>query len=237
MTSNYDTIRMNYKCKKGQKNPDTNECLDNKTVRKDEYSDKILKTSNVIDLVGPIYYKNDHHNIQKFRNTVSKDDIGIVSEYVGKGEPEINSYLRNTKIFSVKKIDKMENHKKVLDGLVSKYTLSEDKTLFRGANHPKLYELNAGDVIVDPAFQSTTENINWTEFFINQPDNNSETFNVSNPVLFVIRAKKGQNAAPLSAIKSPHQGEFLLPRETPIRIDKVMTKGKLKIMEASIIKG
>jgi len=88
----------------------------------------------------------------------------------------------------------------------------------------------------DDAFQSVTENLKWTEFFINQPDKTGE-YKVSNPALLVIRAERGQKCAPLSAIKSPKQGEYLLPRKTRIQVVKTRNQGKLKILEARIIRG
>ncbi|MDD4352602.1 MAG: ADP-ribosyltransferase [Candidatus Gracilibacteria bacterium] len=199
-------------------------------------TEEIYKTSNKIDLNGTLYYKNDHNGIQKFRNKVRKDDIKIVDTYVGKGEPEINQYLRGTKVVSGRKRDTMEKHREVLDKLCNSYALPQDTLLFRGANHPLIAEMEEGDILEDNGFKSATENIKWTEFFINQPDAPGQ-YKVSNPTLIVINAKKGQHAAPLSAIKSPKQGEFLLPRDAKLQVDTAKWQGKLKILETHIVSG
>jgi hypothetical protein len=224
-------MKLNFRCRKGSKNPDTFECPDTKkeVVAKDKVSEDIFRTSSIIDIKGPLYYNKDHDKIQVFRQTLTKEDIKVVDKYVGKGEPEVNIYLRKNTYNT-----KMENEVKILDNLINNYQISSDTLLFRGVNHPDLYNLQRGDEYSDPGFISTTENIKWTEFFINQPDNPGPV-SVSNPCLFVIKARAGQHAAPLSAIKSPKQQEFLLPRGTTLRIDAVKYSGKIKILEASIV--
>ena len=160
-------MKLNYKCKSGTVD-DSNRC------KPDAEIDDIYKSSNTIDLTGPIYYKSDTNGIQDFRNKVRKDDIKVVDSYVGKGEPEVNQYLRGTKVFSGNKRDIMEKHKEVLDKLCKNYRLKDDTLLFRGANHPVIRNLEPGDILEDDAFQSVTENMKWTEFFINQPDSTGE---------------------------------------------------------------
>lgn len=140
------------------------------------------------------------------KQNLTANEKSYLSWYSGDGFKELNEYLRKD---PDKKDKTLEKYADGLNSAISKNSLDENKTLYRGINVNEITKaiqnLKPGNKIEVSSFQSTTEN----------PESVSSYSGLTGVVL-KINAPKGTNAIDMNKAgesRNPAEQEYLLPNK------------------------
>jgi hypothetical protein len=151
-----------------------------------------------------------------FVKGLSKEEIDAAKAYSGGSHASINRAIENQAEMSAKNAE----NTRLLDSLISRSSLPEDMTVFRGIQSDEIFDkyskLNPGDVFSHGRFTSTTASDELPrEFYGN--------------VEMRIKLHKGDHAAPIPALKSQER-ELLLPRDQKFKLTSLQNFGGKRLI-------
>jgi hypothetical protein len=153
------------------------------------------------------------HGETAFMNALSKAEYDAIGSYKGYGYKQVNASLRAGKPGG--KVTK------ALDTALEKGSLGSDTKLYRSFHFPA--DRGVGDVFSDKAFMSTSRKRDVAGRFETTGGKRS---------LVRINAPKGTKGAHLPG---QNEEEFLLPRNTRLRITGDKIEGGVRVLDAEIV--
>ncbi|MEP1597578.1 MAG: ADP-ribosyltransferase [Hyphomonas sp.] len=189
------------------------------------------KTSKVNKKTPPSVSEPNYESLTTRKRLTEQQKIEIKDYKEGNYRP-LNQYLRNPSGVRKTLAKEYDQQVKTIDSAISKSTLNEDVTVYRGIKHKTLAqnaEQLVGKEISAAGFQSTSLSRRVAQDFVGFGDD---------AVIFEIRARKGLKAMRMDEFETANvarEKELLFSRGQKAKVTGVRKEGRATVIEMDYI--